>query len=80
MASSSHVVPKTVAFTTAMWCGRSARSVLRRNLGVAATAAWSTRGIASATRPLFEKRTMNVPSMGDSITEVRILYSIHIAR
>lgn len=31
------------------------------------------RAIATATSPLFEKRSMKVPTMGDSITEVRCL-------
>jgi len=30
------------------------------------------RGIASATKPLLEMKTFNVPGMGDSIREVRM--------
>jgi hypothetical protein len=37
--------------------------------------AFSARGFVSVTSPVLEKHTMKVPSMGDSITEVRVVDS-----
>jgi len=35
-----------------------------------------SRSIFSATSPLLEKKTFNVPTMGDSITEVSVVLSL----
>jgi hypothetical protein len=45
--------------------------------GAGAVASTETRTFVTATNPLLEKYTIKVPSMGDSITEVRgISYSV----
>jgi hypothetical protein len=48
-----------------------ARAAARRAT-YAKSAAIETRGFVSATTALLEKHTMQVPSMGDSITEVSV--------
>lgn len=38
------------------------------------------RNVFSASFPIFEKQVMKVPTMGDSITEVRFPKSIHSSK
>lgn len=60
-------VPKVMSFIV-----RRSTTTGHSSSGPAAAAWKCTRYISSPTFPLLEKRTMKVPSMGDSITEVSI--------
>ena len=53
---------------------RNARSLGRWTSQLGASSALQhTRGFVSATLPLLEKKSVKVPSMGDSITEVSVI-------